>query len=251
MDILTIVIILVSFSPFIVLQVTKKYLNFAILSVFAVAIHGYYLFGFKIFLLLIITYIVSTFAELLSLKTSISFFGGKYKYNLKHSYFSSHLNLLGVYPIEISLTWVILKYISFCIALLIITAFSLNKLYLVFLTPLILVSLDFIIDPVAVKLAKMWNWEKSSKYFGIPYGNFLGWYIVGLISSLLFSLSDFTAKIKVNILFLLPIILYFVIFKNVTFIYKLDKTKSLIGAFPAVLWILLGLSSFVILLASP
>src|SRR3989344_6716098 len=116
MDLISILISLLSLVPFAVLRLTKKYFYFSLFALIAVTFHGLYLFGPQILFLLIVIYVVSTIAELISLKTPLNVFGVKYQYNLNHSYFSSKINLLGVYPIEISFTWVILKYISFNIA---------------------------------------------------------------------------------------------------------------------------------------
>ncbi|MEK7141067.1 MAG: carotenoid biosynthesis protein [Patescibacteria group bacterium] len=132
---------------------------------------------------LLITFSVSTVAELISLKTPIGIFGAKYKYDTNHRFFSSRILFLGVYPLEISLAWVILKYLSFCLAIPIAEAFGLPYYAVIFGTPLILVSLDLILDPVAVNIKKYWTWEKGSAYFGIPLRNFLGWYAVGLVGT--------------------------------------------------------------------
>src|SRR3989339_660937 len=128
----------------------KNFIYLEIASLILMALHGIILFGPQILLLFALTYISSTAAELLALKTPIGCFGVKYKYDLKNPRFSSGINFFGVYPLEISLAWMELKYISFCLGVLIVSAFKLPEAAAIALIPLILVSLDFIIDPVSV-----------------------------------------------------------------------------------------------------
>lgn len=218
-----------------------------ILVLLAIIFHGNFFFGPKIIILLSATYVVSTIAELVSLKTPVYCFGIKYRYNLKHKIFSSKINLLGVYPLEVTFVWVILKYASFCLGILISSAFSLPKIMEIILIPLILVSTDFIIDPVAVNIRKMWRWEKGTKYFGIPWQNFLGWYLVGLVSTIIFSLTDFGNLISFNYLFFLPVILYAGVFKSFLLLYKLNNKMAIIGSIPAFSWVILSVISLMIL----
>lgn len=247
MDLLSILIITLSLLPFIALHVTRKYIYFALLSLSTIVLHAIYLFGFQVILLIFITYIVSTVIELISLKTRFNFFGVKYRYELSNLTFSSGINYLGVYPIEVSITWVIFKYLSFSIALLIISAFSFPYLIIILLIPFILVSLDFIVDPVAVNKYKMWKWEKGSKYFGIPYSNFIGWFLVGFISSLTLIFVEVRQSLSFNYLFLLPLIFYALIVRNSVKIYKVDKMKTILGIIPAATWVILGVISIIIL----
>ena len=131
---------LLSLLPIFILRFSGKFIVFAVVALIAVFYHGLYFFGPGILWLLIGTYVISTVAELVSLKTPIYCFGVKYQYSLKHPFFSSRIFLLGVYPLEISLAWVMLKYLSFIVGLLIVSAFSLSIIWEIFLIPLILVS---------------------------------------------------------------------------------------------------------------
>ena len=240
MDLFVATIIIFSLLPFLVIRNTKSYFLFAVLSLLAILINGIYIFDFSIIYFLLLTYIISTVAELISLKTRFNCFGVKYSYALGHRMFTSKINILDVYPLEISLTWVILKYISFNMALIIILAFSIPYYFLIFLTPLILVSIDLVIDPIAVNLVKMWKWEKGSGYFGIPVQNFLGWFLVGLASTYAFSFIGVNRQITPNILFALPIIFYFLILRYFRLLFKIDKMKAILGALPAIFWTLLS-----------
>lgn len=175
-------IVLMSLVPLIAYRLTRQFYQFAILSLLVIAWHGVYLFGTSVLIGLALTYIISTIAELTSLKSRFNCFGIRYRYALDHPFFSSRIRLLGVYPLEVSLAWVILKYLSFHLGVLIITSYGLPFWSAIFLVPLVLVALDLVLDPVSVNIAGLWYWERGSGYFGIPYRNFLGWYLVGMIS---------------------------------------------------------------------
>lgn len=225
----------------------RNFILWEILALLAIIFHGIYLFGTVILTLLLVTYVISTVAELISLKTPIYCFGIKYRYNLAHPFFSSKISILDVYPLEISFAWVIFKYASFCLGILISSAFSLPKLIEIALIPLILVSTDFIIDPVSVNVKKLWQWEKGTRYFGIPWQNFLGWYLVGLVSTIIFSLAEFGNSISFNYLFFLPVFLYAGVFKSFPLLYKLNNKMAIIGSIPALSWILLSTVSLFVL----
>ncbi len=247
MDAYSIIVALFSLVPLLVLRLTGKFIYFAVAAIVAVALHGIYLFGSQILYLFFITYVISTIAELLSLKTRVRCFGIQYWYNLKHPFFSSRIFFLGVYPLEISFAWVILTYMSFNLAMVIASVFSLTKLWIILLIPLILVSLDFIIDPVSVKVTKLWKWEKGSFYFGIPYQNFLGWYVVGLASTAIFSFLDAARPITFHPLFILPIFFYATILKRVPLMIQLNRPMGILGSLPAFVWTLVGAISLSIL----
>lgn len=47
------------------------------------------------------------------------------------------------------------------------------------------VIIDLIIDPVAFLLKEYWIWQDTGLYYGIPWTNFTGWFIVAFILHLL------------------------------------------------------------------
>ncbi|MBN1270051.1 MAG: carotenoid biosynthesis protein [Kiritimatiellae bacterium] len=47
-------------------------------------------------------------------------------------------------------------------------------------------AIDLVIDPLAAKTLNYWAWEGTGAYYGIPWGNFAGWFAVSL---LLFALA--------------------------------------------------------------
>ena len=141
----------------------------------------------------------------------------------------------------------ILKYLSFCLAIPIAEAFGLPYYAVIFGTPLILVSLDLILDPVAVNIKKYWTWEKGSAYFGIPLRNFLGWYAVGLVGTLLFSIFGHPKENLFNILYILPILFYGSFVRIASSLYKINKKMAVLGATPAMFWTMISAVSLILL----
>ncbi len=41
-------------------------------------------------------------------------------------------------------------------------------------------AIDLVIDPLAVNVLDYWTWEGTGPYYGIPWSNFAGWFIVSL-----------------------------------------------------------------------
>lgn len=41
--------------------------------------------------------------------------------------------------------------------------------------------LDLLIDPVAAHPFQFWNWIETGNYYGIPFRNFVGWFIVSAV----------------------------------------------------------------------
>ena len=42
-------------------------------------------------------------------------------------------------------------------------------------------SIDLLIDPLAANALGYWKWESGGPFYGIPWSNFLGWFVVSLI----------------------------------------------------------------------
>lgn len=47
------------------------------------------------------------------------------------------------------------------------------------------VIMDLIIDPVAYRLKSYWIWEDTGWYYGIPWTNFFGWFLVSFVLHIL------------------------------------------------------------------
>jgi putative membrane protein len=54
----------------------------------------------------------------------------------------------------------------------------------------IMVAWDVGIDPGSSTVAKIWIWEKGGGYFGVPFTNYLGWYLTVFLFMFAFALYD-------------------------------------------------------------
>lgn len=103
-------------------------------------------------------------------------------------------------PFMDSLSYVFLAYASFSMALLAISPLRIvngairiletkkirHSLGVTFLGAILMLYLDVIIDPVALRgdkwfLGKIYGYPEEGIYFGVPVANFIGWFLVGFI----------------------------------------------------------------------
>ncbi len=54
----------------------------------------------------------------------------------------------------------------------------------------LLMAIDLILDPLQVHQGS-WSWLEGGPYFGVPIGNFIGWFMVGLLISLIFRTYEY------------------------------------------------------------
>jgi len=128
-------------------------------------------------------------------------------------YYSSSFNpkFLGL-PILVWIFWVIFIFIAYNLTnSIFINLFKkdyknlLNKFFyflvLILLDGFIVTTFDFFIDPIAVKY-KLWRWENfKESYFGVPIGNFVGWYIIGSTTTFFLRILDKTYFKNLNVRF--------------------------------------------------
>ncbi len=110
---------------------------------------------------------------------------------------AQELWVLGV-PFMDSLSYVFLSYASYSLALLLLAAQTgvsggeavaqVRKASLdtVILAGVLFVTLDIIIDPLALRgycwfLGQIYGYPEPGIYFGIPLSNFAGWFLVGIV----------------------------------------------------------------------
>jgi putative membrane protein len=55
----------------------------------------------------------------------------------------------------------------------------------ILVSALLLLTVDFMLDPAAVALG-LWIWDSPGTYYGIPLANFAGWIFSGIIASSIF-----------------------------------------------------------------
>lgn len=152
----------------------------------AVSLHAFYFFRWPGLVFLLVTAVVSTLAELISLKSPFNVFGVSYKYDLRHELFPSGLVLAKIFPIEVTAAWVLLKYLSLFLANFLLAPLGIHWILKALIEAFILLSYDFILDPYCVSDGA-WKWSHGGFLFKIPWQNFLGWYLLGFGLSLSFS----------------------------------------------------------------
>ena len=132
------------------------------------------------------------FFEHIGLKNGI-FFGSHYIYKPQTTLFNV--------PISVILFWAIFIYTGYCLT----NSFlywlkqkkpniKINNLWLTLLLILFdgyfVVAIDFFMDPIAVKSGE-WKWLEGGSYFGVPLGNFFGWFLVTIIVSSIFRTYEY------------------------------------------------------------
>lgn len=102
-----------------------------------------------------------------------------------YSYTSTIKPLLFGVPLVMIAAWLIL--IAYAQQL--VLQLKLRGLTAITIGALIMVWVDLLIDPVAIGPMKFWVWNDSGWYYGIPFQNFLGWF---LVSAVIFALISRT-----------------------------------------------------------
>jgi uncharacterized membrane protein len=148
-------------------------------------------------ILFIISMVIGLFFELVGVKYGWLF--GTYHYNLNAS---SSPFIFGLVPYLTVVSWAVIIYMSYSITNIFLTGFKfrktdLNKLKPVHLIPFIILlsvidgliatNLDMILDPVTIsQQIPGWFWTFGGTYFGIPISNFIGWFTVTFIATVIF-----------------------------------------------------------------
>jgi len=122
---------------------------------------------------------VAFLAEFSSTRTGIPF--GLYHYT--EATRGQELFLANV-PFMDSLSFAFLAYAAFCLARLCLGRS--RGAAVVFLSGLLMMLLDVVIDPLAVRgdrwfLGQIFYYPEGGVYFGVPLSNFLGWAVVGWV----------------------------------------------------------------------
>ncbi len=129
---------------------------------------------------LVIFSILGIFAitfEYFSIKTGFPYGAFEYTSNVG-------LKILDTVPWAIAFAWVPMVLASYIVA----HSFNIkNKYILLLLSALILVWADFVLDPGAVAL-NMWIWQDKSFLYSVPLSNYFGWFISGLLGSIIITL---------------------------------------------------------------
>jgi uncharacterized membrane protein len=122
---------------------------------------------------------VAWLAEFSSTRTGIPF--GLYHYTEDTR--GQELFIANV-PLMDSLSFTFLAYASFCLARFVWARRAPSVTALTLLSGALMMLLDVVIDPLAVRgdrwfLGRIFYYPAGGPYFGVPWSNFLGWFVVG------------------------------------------------------------------------
>lgn len=100
--------------------------------------------------------------------------------------YSEHLGprVFGITPWTLFFAWTPLILGAFSITM---RLFLRSVALRIILTPLLLVAIDSVIDPGAVRVG-FWSFETGGDYYGVPLSNFGGWLLSGVIGTLVIEL---------------------------------------------------------------
>lgn len=122
-------------------------------------------------------FIATFMVEYLGSTHSVLF--GSYDYT---QYFAP--NLFGV-PVAIGFAWIMVLATSHAI----VHAMPLTNSWVrSIVASLLAVVFDLVLDPVSFKVKEYWVWEEGGYYYGIPFTNFLGWFITAFVLQLVINL---------------------------------------------------------------
>lgn len=148
-------------------------------------------------------------SEYLGLKYG-QFFGTFYIYNPKTiTYFTV--------PVQVIFYWAAFIYTGYCVTNSYFTWLQINRkrisavIFAVMLDALFVLAIDLFMDPLEVKQGA-WTWIRGGPYFGVPLGNFVGWFTVATVSSGVFRTAEYLIPVQArkttDMTTLIPVILY-------------------------------------------
>src|SRR6266849_5394850 len=167
--------------PFLLGAALLTFLPFVFLFV-----HGSLTYRFRDMLVFTaITLVVSNIFENLSILTGFPF---------GHYYYTDSLGpKLFLVPILIGPAYLGTGYLAWMLARVILGARE-QRLpgYFIFTVPVlasfIMVSWDLSFDPIASTIRHQWIWQQGGSYFGVPFSNFMGWFLTVFVFFQLFAL---------------------------------------------------------------
>jgi uncharacterized membrane protein len=149
-------------------------------------VHGSVNYRFRdVLVFAAITLVVSNIFENMSIVTGFPF---------GHYYYTDGLGpKLFLVPILIGPAYLGTGYLSWMLARVILGATEQRPPgYSIFTVPVlasfIMVCWDLSFDPIASTINHQWIWEQGGSYFGVPFSNFMGWFLTVFVFFQLFAL---------------------------------------------------------------
>ena len=149
-------------------------------------------FSFNFFKVISVLFLIGFFVEVLGVYSGLLF--GEYHYGKTLGF-----QFLEV-PLIIGVNWVLLVVSSFAVS----SYFVSNSLLKVVLSSIIMVLLDLMIEPVAIRL-DFWHWQAEV----IPLQNYLMWFLVALLMNWILTFNRFKFNVKLGFGLLISQVLFF------------------------------------------
>ena len=139
----------------------------------------------------------------LSISFLLEFIGitAGYPIGVTYSYDDSFspLNIFGL-PVTVPINWAIINILGYSIITHMLTLSGRSKpnadskkisiVLLIVLDALVVTAMDVILDPLKVAQGS-WTWMEGGPFYGIPIGNYIGWFVVAAISIGAFRLIEY------------------------------------------------------------
>lgn len=172
-----------------------------ILPLVLILLHSRYEIGFyRIWLFIILGAGFGLLFEIIGINFGV-IFGGSYYY------LKTNLMIFNV-PVFILSYWAFFIYSGYCLTNSFLTWFNLNKpsrlnrdwrrlAILITADGFFVTLIDLFMDPIQSKIG-LWQWPESGIYFGVPLGNFIGWFIVAILASGIYRIYEYKRPLAKN-----------------------------------------------------
>ena len=142
------------------------------------------------------------------------FFGAYYTYSPQITVFTV--------PLQVIFYWAVFIYTGYGITNSFLIWLQLKKpqwrlgngwllLRAIVLDGLFVLAIDLFMDPLEVRLGA-WTWSGGGPYFDVPIGNFIGWFVVAVLSSGIFRTFEYyfpNKEMKIDqSIFIIPVLCY-------------------------------------------
>jgi putative membrane protein len=152
---------------------------YILLGTLAVSLYAYRILGLKALLTFLVPAIAVSLSSELS-GTSTGFPFGDYSYLNGLGY-----KIAGLVPFTIPLSWFYLGISAYLLArggLMGLRSSWWRQGVAIAIGALLLMSWDFVLDPAMSQTAMpFWYWHQPGAFFGMPYQNFAGWFLTGMV----------------------------------------------------------------------
>jgi len=165
---------------------------FNLLLTFGLLIWGNKDFSFNFFKVISVLFLIGFFVEVIGVYSGLLF--GEYHYGKTLGF-----QFLSV-PLIIGVNWVLLVISSFAVS----SYFVSNSIFKVVLSSIIMVLLDLMIEPVAIRL-DFWHWQAEV----IPLQNYLMWFLVAFLMNWILTFNRFKFNVKLGFGLLISQVLFF------------------------------------------